>query len=163
VTVNRQDETLNRIRNAFRLFCRGERTEARGLLTEIWDELGSQGNFFHRCVAAHYLADTAEDPQVELEWDLRALEIARSLNDESAETYPLAAAVRTFLPSLYLNLADDYRRIGDFEKARQHADLGIELSRGLGLDAYGQTIRAGLMRVDTQIEERDSGPQIIFD
>lgn len=154
---------MERIRNAFRLFCGGELAEARRLLTAIWDELGPEGDVFHRSVTAHYLADTEDDPKGELEWDLRALEIAKSLKDDLAETYPLAKAVRAFLPSLHLNLADDYRRIGDFQKARHHVDLGHELSGHLGLDAYSQTVRAGLVRVDAQIEQRDSGPPMIFD
>jgi hypothetical protein len=161
--MSERHQTLERIRNAFRLYCRGDRTEARSLLTGIWDELGPAGDIFHRCVAAHYLADMSDDPQAELEWDLRALEIANELEGQVAETYPLAASVRAFLPSLHLNLADDYRKMGDFQKARQHAEAGLALSGSLGVDAYGQTIRAGLIRVDAQIEDRDSGPAIIFD
>jgi hypothetical protein len=160
--MNQQDHTLERIRNAFRLYCRGDRTEARAQLTGIWEEL-QPGEIFHRCVAAHFLADSSDDPLEELEWDLRALEIANSLTDELAETYPLTATVRAFLPSLHLNLADDFRRMGNFQEARRHADLGMELSWGLGRDAYSQTVRAGLARVDAQIDERDSGPPMIFD
>ncbi len=161
--MSERHQTLERIRGAFRLYCRGDRAEARSLLTAIWDELGPAGDIFHRCVAAHYLADMSDDPEIELEWDLRALEIANSLEGEVAETNPLAASVRAFLPSLHLNLADDYRKMGDFQKARQHAEAGFALSGSLGRDAYAQTIRAGLIRVDAQIQDRDSGPAIIFD
>ncbi|MGW3068526.1 hypothetical protein ACWDA8_34880, partial [Streptomyces sp. NPDC001130] len=31
----------------------------------------------HRCTLAHYLADTHDDPEDELAWDLRALSRAR--------------------------------------------------------------------------------------
>ncbi len=161
--MNQEQDTLERIRNAFRTFCRGERVEGRAQLFAIWEELGPEGDIFHRTVVAHYLADSEDDPSGELEWDLRALEVANELTDDVAESYPSTPAVRAFLPSLHLNLADDYRRMGVFEKARLHADLGSELSRGLGIDAYSQTVRAGLARVDTQIEARDQGPAIVFD
>ena len=161
--MNQQDPTLERIRSAFRLFCHGERSAGQEQLAAIWDELGPDGDVFHRCVTAHYLADTRETMEEQLEWDLRALEIADSLDRERAKTYPLAAAIRAFYPSLHLNLADDYRKLGNFEAARRHADWGTELSGSLGLDAYGQAVRAGLVRVDSQIGERDRGPSVIFD
>ena len=161
--MNQQDQTLEEIRGAFRIYCRGERAEGRRLLQEIWDKLGADGDIFHRSVAAHYLADTQQDPHGELKWDLQALEVADSLDPERAKTYPQAAAVQAFYPSLHLNLADDYRKLGDFDNARRHADRGTELSGSLGLDAYGQSVRAGLVRVDSQIAERDSGPSVVFD
>jgi hypothetical protein len=161
--MNQPDQTLQRIRSAFRLFCHGEQAAGREQLMAVWDELGPDGDIFHRSVAAHYIADTQEDLQNELEWDLRALEAARSMTAERAENYPSAAAVRAFYPSLHLNLADDYRKLGDFETARRHADWGNELSVSLGLDAYGQSVRSGLVRVESQIGERDSGPSVIFD
>ena len=154
---------MEEIRSAFRLFWRGERTEGRGRLMQIWERLGAEGDVFHRSVTAHFLADTQDSMEAELEWDLRALEVAMSLDDRTAEAYPLTAMLRRFLPSLHLNLADDYRRMGDFEKARHHAALGNELSVGLGFDTYSQTVREGLVRVEAQIEQRDSGPSVVFD
>lgn len=154
---------MERIRSAFRLFCRGEQTAGREQLVAIWDELGPDGDVFHRCVTAHYLADTQENLQDQLEWDLRALEVADSLDREKAKTYKSGGAIRAFYPSLHLNLADDYRKLGDFATARRHADWGTELSDALGLDAYGQSVRAGLVRVESQIGELDSGPSVIFD
>ena len=161
--MSQQDQTMERIRDAFRLFCRGERAEGRAMLEAIWHELGPEGDIFHRSVTAHYLADTEDDPLGELAWDLRALETASSLDEERALNQPRAEAVRAFLPSLHLSVADDYRRMGDFEKASHHVDLGAELSQGLGQDTYAQTIRTRLIEITTQIEERDSGPLIVFE
>lgn len=154
-----RNETLERIKGAFRLFCHAERAEGRQQLLQIWDELEPDGDVFARILAAHYLADTEYDVQAELEWDRRALEVAESVTGD----HPSASAVRAFLPSLYLNLADDHRRLGEFQAAQRHLDLGYEHGGGLGLDAYGQHVRAALIRVGAQIEERDSGPPVIFD
>lgn len=153
-----QDETLTRIKHAFRLYCRSEVAEGRRLLLELWEELGPE-KAYHRSVTAHYLADTENDVMDELNWDLSALEAAESVEENS----PYAAAVQLFFPSLHLNLADAYRRMGNFEKARYHAEEGMAAGGSLGLDHYGQTVRGGLIRVQTQIEELDRGPSIIFD
>lgn len=157
--MTQQDEILDRIKNAFRLYCRSEVAEGRRLLQELWDELGPEHGY-HRAVTAHYLADTQTEPENELMWDLRALEAAQETVSQSG---PDAAAVEAFFPSLHLNLADGYRRLGDFEKARYHAEQGMATGGVLGLDHYGQTVRGGLIRVQTQIDELDKGPSMIFD
>lgn len=162
--MSSQEEMLERVRSAFRLFCRAERTEGRRQLEAVWTELESGDHPYVRCVAAHYLADTEEDLHKALEWDLRALKVAQSIDTgKGQDAHPSAAAVRAFYPSLHLNLADDYRKLGEFDKARHHVDLGNEMSGALGLDAYGQSVRAGLVRVDAQIQDLDSGPPVVFD
>lgn len=153
-----EDEILTRIKDAFRLYCRSEVAEGRRLLLELWGELGADKGY-HQSVTAHYLADTETEVADELRWDLLALEAAESVDEGS----PYAAAVRMFFPSLHLNLADGYRRMGDFDKARYHSEEGMAAGGVLGLDHYGQTVRGGLVRVQTQIEELDKGPSMIFD
>ena len=157
--MNQQDEILDRIKNAFRLYCRSEVAEGRRLLNELWEELGPEQGY-HRAVTAHYLADTQLELEDELMWDRRALEAAQ---ETASQPGPYAAAVQAFFPSLHLNLADGYRRMGDFEKARHHAEQGMATGDVLGLDHYGQTVRGGLIRVQAQIDELDKGPSIIFD
>lgn len=153
---------MTRIKEAFRLYCRTEVDEGRRRLLELWDELGPE-NAYHRSVTAHYLADTEQELDQELKWDLLALEAAQALAGEPIETTPYAAGVQAFLPSLHLNLADDYRRLGDFDEARRHAEEGVAACHVLGLDAYSQNVRGGLVRVETQIEDLYQGPSIIFD
>ncbi|UNO38710.1 hypothetical protein [Streptomyces sp. MST-110588] len=71
-----EDVVLTRIGQAIMLHHGGDREEARNRLSDLWEEVGSRGNPFHRCALAHYLADTQDDPADELAWDLRALEAA---------------------------------------------------------------------------------------
>ncbi|MGQ0680419.1 MAG: hypothetical protein ACT4OM_12320 [Actinomycetota bacterium] len=159
--MTHHDPTLNRIKDAMRLFHRAERQEARSRLLTLWDELGEESDEFHRCVLAHYMADTQDDPLEELAWDRRALEVAETVSRDRQD--PTASAVRAFFPSLHLNLADGYRRMGDFDQARRHVEQGIQDSGVLSFDAYGQNVRAGLNRVEAQIEDQNSGPAVIFD
>lgn len=159
--MDQQDETLQRIRESFRLYCRGDQTEAWRQLAGLWDELKSDGHAYQRCVLAHFIADTQHDPEEELAWDLEALQIADTAIEGGAD--PTVAAVEKFLPSLHMNLADDFRKQGDFPKARHHVEQGMEAGGTLGIDAYGQRVRAELMRIEAQIAETDSGPPVVFD
>lgn len=159
--MEQQDETLQRIRESFRLYCRGDQTEARHQLAALWDELKSDGYAYQRCVLAHFIADTQHNRDDELAWDLEALQIADAAIEGGTD--PTVAAVEKFLPSLHMNLADAFRKRGDFPKARHHVELGMESGGSLGVDAYGQRIRAELLRIEAQIAENDSGPPVVFD
>jgi hypothetical protein len=68
---------------------------------------------------AHYMADMQDDPHAELLWDRRALEAAAAIAGEAA---------REYYPSLYLNLAEDYRKLGDWNAARVHLARAADLS-----------------------------------
>lgn len=160
--MSEPEDALQRISSAFHLHCRGDRAEARARMDALWQELDPDGDPYHRCVLAHFIADTQLEPADELAWDERALQIAdRALDTATAGAS--ASALEKFLPSLHMNVADGYRKAGDFDRAQRHIDRGMELGGGLGLDPYGQTVRAGLIRIQAQLDERDSGPAIIFD
>ncbi|MGW2027256.1 hypothetical protein ACWCPC_34855, partial [Streptomyces decoyicus] len=77
-----EDGVLTRIGQAIMLHRAGDREEARNRLSELWHEIGPQGDAFHRCTLAHYMADTQDDPRDELDWDLRALEAAEGFVTE---------------------------------------------------------------------------------
>ena len=143
MTEQKPDPMMERIGAAIGLSRQGEREEARELFAAIWADIGPDGDPFHRCTLAHYAADVQPDPQDELMWDLRALAAAEELTDERAQAYHESLSVRGFYPSLHLNLAEDYRKLGNVGRARQE----LELARG-GLDAldndgYGSNVRAG--------------------
>lgn len=160
--MSEPDDALQRISSAFHLHCRGDRAEARARMDALWEELDPHGDPYHRSVLAHFIADTQLEAAEELAWDERALQIAEQALD-TATARASAAALEKFLPSLHMNLADGYRKAGDFDRAQHHVERGMQLGGGLGLDPYGQTVRAGLIRIQTQLDERDSGPAMIFD
>ena len=150
------DRTLIRIGEAAQLHHhQGQRDTARHLLSQIWDEIGGeQGNPLHVCVLAHTMADVQDDAHQELLWDQRALAAADLLNDERSAQAGVALPVAGLYPSLHLNLADCYRKLGDLDHAREHlhhAQAGIDV---LGDDAYGQLIRNGLNTLTQQLTTR---------
>ncbi|GAA2825045.1 hypothetical protein [Kribbella solani] len=122
-------EHLEDIMAAVELGRSGDRAAARERLTLFWESANDQQA---RCVIAHYLADVQDETADELSWDLRALE---AVEDE------------LWLPSLHLNLADDYRRLQQAELAHQHLLLAREHLGQLPDDGYGNLIRAGVQHV----------------
>jgi len=147
------DPTLVRIGEAVALHHhQGRREAARLLFNQIWDEIGGErGDPLHVCVLAHAIADVQDDVRQELVWDQRALAAAGALTDERTAQAGVVLPVAGLYPSLHLNLADCYRKLGHLDQARRHlhqAQAGID---ALGDDEYGQLIRAGLDRLTEQL------------
>ncbi|MDQ8044140.1 MAG: hypothetical protein AAGC46_05600 [Solirubrobacteraceae bacterium] len=141
---------LVRIAAATSLGSRGEPRAAELELTKIWDELGDDGDPLHRCAVAHALADLQPEVREELAWDLRALDAAAGITDERAAA-ATGTAARGFAPSLHLNVAEAYRKLGDLPSARVHVDKGLAHVDALEDDGYGRMIHGGLARLSERL------------
>ncbi|MEU8030767.1 hypothetical protein [Streptomyces sp. NPDC049099] len=137
------DPMLTRIGQVVMLHHGGDREEARSRFLDLWAEIGEAGDPLHRCTLAHYLADTQDDPEDELAWDLRAL--------SAAEERGAPLSVRGFLPSLHLNLAADYVELGRDDAARSHLRRAREAAGALGEDGYGDGVRAAIGRLELRL------------
>ncbi|OQR60379.1 hypothetical protein B6E66_30275 [Streptomyces maremycinicus] len=137
------DALLTRIGQVVMLHHGGDREEARRRLLDLWTELGEDGAPLHRCTLAHYLADTHDDPCDELAWDLRAL--------TAAEEHRGSAEVRALYPSLHLNLAADYAKLGRAEAARTHVRRARTAAVALRDDSYGDGVRAAISRMERSL------------
>ncbi|MEU7055810.1 hypothetical protein, partial [Streptomyces sp. NPDC046197] len=135
------DEVMTRIGQSVMLHHAGDREEARGRFFGLWAEIGEDGDPLHRCTLAHYMADTQDDPADELAWDLRALSAADELTDDRLAEHEGAPAVRALYPSLHLNLAADYVKLGRTEAARSHLDRARGAADALADDCYGDGVR----------------------
>ncbi len=109
----------------------GDREEARSRFGALWEELGPQGDPWHRCMAAHYLADAQDHPRDRLLWDLRALAAADGRDGGRGGRRP-PAELHGFHPRLYLDLAADYLELGRPEAARVHLRRARALAEALG-------------------------------
>jgi Tetratricopeptide repeat len=141
------DQVMERIGEAIALQQRGDQGEAARRFAELWEQIGPDGDPLHRCAVAHYMADAQDDPGEELRWDLRALEAADSLTEERAAAYHPALAVGGFYPSLHLNLAEDYRKLGRLEEAHAHLTSARAAVAELPDDGYGSFVRGGIERL----------------
>ncbi|MFJ9423383.1 hypothetical protein [Streptomyces sp. NPDC101249] len=151
------DEVMTRIGQSVILHHAGDREEARHRFLALWAEIGEHGEALHRCTLAHYLADTQDDPSDELAWDLRALTVAEELSAERLGDrlagQANAVAVRALYPSLHLNLAADYEKLGRSGAARTHLRRARGAAETLAEDRYGDGVRAAISRLERRLGE----------
>ncbi|WP_261957232.1 hypothetical protein [Streptomyces nigrescens] len=166
------DGVLTRIGQAIMLHRAGDREEARNRLSALWHEIGPRGDAFHRCALAHYMADTQDDPQDELDWDLRALEAAEGfVTERRPGTGPAAGesgvaaapegspgprhhplvALRAFFPSLHLNIAADYAALDRPADARAQLLRARASVNALADGEYRQGLRDAIHRLELQL------------
>lgn len=132
---------LDDIRAGIRLRETGKPDEARAALELLWPDVQSGSDAFARCFLAHSLADVQLDPQEELRWDLVALRAAEEVTEERAAEQEVPGGRLGLYPSLHLNLAESYFRVGDDIAARRHYAAGRHHLGCLADDRYGQSIR----------------------
>ncbi|MFF8717408.1 hypothetical protein ACF07T_39300 [Streptomyces sp. NPDC015184] len=150
------DPTMEAIGRAVVEGRTGDVLSARHKLLELWSVIGVTGDPLHRCSLAHYLADLYEDPARALAWDVRALDAADAVTEQRVQEHHAGLHITGFYPSLHLNLADNYRRLGSFDAAREHIDAAKEHAPGLPQDAYGASLRTALEEVAEAIASRDT-------
>jgi hypothetical protein len=155
--TNETNGMTTRIGQVIMLLHGGDREEARTRFTALWQEIAEDGPPLHRCTLAHYMADTQDDPQDELAWDLRALGAADEIQHNEVDWGGHPLSMRGFYPSLYLNLASDYHKLGQHDIARQYLSRARENTDALADDAYGDGIRAALDRLALRLTE-STGP-----
>ena len=137
----------------------GDIAAARARLLEVWAEIGVLGDPLHRCSLAHYMADLYDDPAQALAWNIRALDAADAATDERVQAHQAGLQIAAFYPSLHLNLADDYRRLGSFEAAEAHIQEAQQCVPALPEDPYGDLIRSAVKEVAEAIDAKDTAPR----
>lgn len=150
------DPIMESIGNAITGGRTGDTTKARKELLALWESIGVGGDPFHRCTLAHYLADLYDDPARALAWDVRALDAADAVTDGRVQRHHAGLHIAGFYPSLHLNLADDYRRLGSFAAACEQIDAARERAPVLPDDAYGALVLNAIDEVADAIARRDT-------
>ena len=91
--------------------------DAHAFYQKAWD---IHSNDYEACIAAHYLARFQKTAEDTLHWNLIALKHANAVDDEN---------VKSFFPSLYLNLGHSYETLGNEAESQKYyqlaADLGV--------------------------------------
>ncbi|MFI1359597.1 hypothetical protein ACH4TV_39380 [Streptomyces sp. NPDC020898] len=149
------DPTMEAIGHAVIQGRAGDVASARQELLTLWSTIGVVGDPLHRCSLAHYLADLYEDPAQALAWDIRALDAADALTEQRVQEHDAAVHIAGFYPSLHLNLADNYRRLGSFEAATEHIDAARTHAPSLPESPYGDLLRGAIQEVAEAIAGRD--------
>ena len=98
-------------------------------------------NDLESCVAAHYVARQQKTIAGSLEWNLKALFFADKIKDE---------LIKAYYPSLYINIADGYEKIGKKKEANKYYDLAASVTTVENAGAFGvyllQSIKEGQKR-----------------
>ena len=149
------DATMTEIIAAIALLQGGNRSAARRQFEAIWSRIESDPLAFQECVLSHYMADAQDEIADELAWDLRALDAALRCTDADAQHYQQSLSIPSFMPSLHLNLADDYFKLGDFARSRSHLESARTFTGNLGDNGYGQMIHRGIERLAQKLELDD--------
>ncbi|MGV9676884.1 hypothetical protein ACWDSJ_16540 [Nocardia sp. NPDC003482] len=150
------DSTMAAIAEAMSLGAQGDPAGARERMTALWRTVGAAGDPLHRCTIAHYLADLFDDPAEALTWDVRALDAAEALTDERVRAHHEGLSVAGFYPSLHLNLADNFRRLGSFDAAHRHLEQARAGTPALADDGYGSVVRAGIANVEAALADKST-------
>jgi hypothetical protein len=124
----------------------------RARFAALWSEIGEDGDPLHRCTLAHYAADVESDSRTALLWNQRSLDAVRELSDERLQTTFPTLTVAGFMPSLHLNLAQDYQQLGEPAKARSHLDAAEDGLSALSEEGYGAMMRRGIDRLRRTLE-----------
>ena len=149
------DSTMAEVGRGLALSHGGEHDAARRVFETLWEDVGGDGGDpLHRCAVAHAMADVQDDPADELVWDLRALAAADLISDRRAAQAGMTASVASLYPSLHLNLAECYRKLGRQEPAREHLRRGLAAAGALPDDGYGRMVRGGLERLADRLADR---------
>ncbi|MEW2418902.1 hypothetical protein AB0953_35270 [Streptomyces sp. NPDC046866] len=149
------DRTMEAIGHAVAEGQAGNRASARQTLLGLWSAIGATGDPLHRCSLAHHMADLYEDPAQALAWDVRALDAADAMTAERVQEHHAGLDIAGFYPSLHLNLADDYRRLGSFEAATEHINAAKTHAPSLPQNPYGDLLRGAIQEVAEAIAGRD--------
>jgi hypothetical protein len=148
-----EDPVMRRAFEGQRLLLQGDRAGAREVYARLWESLEAAGDDdpMHRVWVAHVTADAQDDPAEQVHWDLVALRAA----DAAAERGGVdGVSVRTFYPSLHLNLGEGFRRLGDVRRALDHLAEAERHLRGHPDDDE----RAGIAAAVVGLRERIESP-----
>jgi len=140
------DDTLQRMANYIALGQHGDPEAARAGLEQLW-AANENADPVTRCGIAHSLADVQDNPRAELEWDLRVLTSALEAPDGDVDSLGMTQGVAGFMPSLQLNFADGYRRLGQIDAAKRNAHQARGSLAFVEATLYFDTVRTPRRRV----------------
>jgi hypothetical protein len=121
----------------------GRPDDARALFQQAWD---ARRNDYEGCIAAHYLARQQADDEATFRWNLRALRLAATAENDGDD------AVRGFSPSLHLNMASSYQLLGDRTASLAHLSEAAQRMDVLPDNAYKDMIRNGINNVRGRLD-----------
>jgi len=119
----------------------GDAAAASVLFAQAWV---ARRDDFDASVAAHFVARHQTTPELTLDWNLRAVQHAEAVTDGRANE---------LLASLYLNLGDAYRVLGQQPQASSAAQKAIDAIVLLPAGGYRDFVTMGVERLQARLAE----------
>ena len=143
------DELIFEIQNAISVSQTGDKEQATILFNKIKPLLGLDP--LHNCIFSHYMADIQSELKDELYWDLRSLEFLERLTDERLKEFNNNLSVKSLYASIYLNIAEDYRKNNMYDLSTKYINLAEKSSICLEQDGYANMIKNGIQRLKEKL------------
>lgn len=118
----------------------GDADAARALFQRAWE---LRRDDFDAAVAAHFVARHQPTPELTLHWNALAVDHASRLTDGRAEE---------LLASLYLNLGDSHRTLGNIPEAVAAATLARAALDALPPGGYRDFVTMGIDRLESRLD-----------
>lgn len=149
--MSQSQALLERAHKGLQLHISGHHSQAKEHLLQLWEELSSGRDPLIRCTVAHYMANLqGGDTEASLGWNKAALSEIQRLADPNGLDPAIGVSPKDVYPSLYLNLAEDYRRLGELLDARAYLDRSRQALEEL--DPYRR--QAGVSEAIKGVERR---------
>jgi hypothetical protein len=113
----------------------GDSAAASALFAQAWD---ARRDDYDAAIAAHFVARHQPTPEETLRWNALAVEHAEGVHDDR---------VTELMPSLYLNLGDSYRLVGDLSAVEGAAARAVAAIETLPAGGYRDFVALGIRRL----------------
>ncbi|MHB1163521.1 MAG: rRNA adenine methyltransferase [Minisyncoccota bacterium] len=129
----------------------GDALGAQESFMQAWSEAS---NDWEKCIAAHFVARNQANPEDGLKWNLEALDRANKAHDDR---------IRSYYPSLYLNIGLSYETLSDYLEAKKYYDLAFERIPDLPSDedsaGYSEGVKKNINESIDKLKEKVSRTQ----
>jgi len=116
---NPNNPVIQRCMQGMELAEKAQSGAAAAVFLQAWNEAG---NDFEKFIAAHFLARHQQDTRDKLTWLHTALQHGLNVNTD---------AVKSALPSLYINMAQCYAALGDADNEKKYRELAVSAGEQL--------------------------------
>ena len=118
----------------------GRIEEAVDLYMEAWNNRTTD---YESCIVAHYIARIQKDPDDILFWNQESLTYADKVHNDS---------VKSFYPSLYLNMGLAHEELGNIDEAKRYYELALGTVDIVDNDNYGTVVHNAIISALARLE-----------
>lgn len=122
----------------------GDPVAAHALFMQAWE---LRRDDYEASIAAHFVARHQQSPEQSLHWNQLAVDHAEAVEDARAQS---------LFASLYLNLGESLRVLGQYPEALAAATRGLSCLGFLPADGYRDFVEGGLRRLEKRLSQVDA-------